>query len=115
MENNTYDVVVIGAGNGGLVAALTLQKKGKKVLLLEKGRVPGGFASSFKRGRFEFDASLHELCEYGTIENKGEVYELLERLGITDKITMLPIQETFSVYTFDTHEDYTLPVGKEAF
>ena len=115
MENNTYDVVVIGAGNGGLVAALTLQKKGKKVLLLEKGRVPGGFASSFKRGRFEFDASLHELCEYGTLENKGEVYELLERLGITDKITMLPIQETFSVYTLDTHEEYTMPVGKKAF
>ena len=32
--NNTFDVIVIGAGNGGLVAALTLQKKGKKVLLL---------------------------------------------------------------------------------
>ena len=70
-----FDAIVIGAGNGGLVAALTLQKQGKKVLLLEKGRVPGGFATSFIRGRFEFEASLHELCEYGTAENKGEVYE----------------------------------------
>ena len=113
--NNTFDVIVIGAGNGGLVAALTLQKKGKKVLLLEKGRVPGGFASSFKRGRFEFDASLHELCEYGTPVNKGEVYYLFESLGLTDKITMIPIQETFSIYTLDTHEQYTMPVGKEAF
>ena len=31
-----YDVIVIGAGNGGLVSALTLQRQGKKVLLLEK-------------------------------------------------------------------------------
>ena len=31
----TYDVVVIGAGNGGLTAAATLAKEGLDVLLLE--------------------------------------------------------------------------------
>lgn len=45
-----YDVIVIGAGNAGLVSALTLQKKGKKVLILEKSKMAGGVSSSFKRG-----------------------------------------------------------------
>ena len=31
----TYDVIVIGAGNGGLTAAATLAKEGLNVLLLE--------------------------------------------------------------------------------
>jgi len=30
-----YDAVVIGAGNGGLTAALTLARAGRKVLLLK--------------------------------------------------------------------------------
>ena len=80
MTTLTYDALVIGAGNGGLAAALRLAKSNKKVLLVERHLLGGGFATSFIRGRFEFDASLHELCEYGTIENKGEVYELLEEI-----------------------------------
>jgi hypothetical protein len=56
-----YDCIVIGAGNGGLVGALNLVKNGKKVLLLEKHNVPGGCATTFVRGRFEFDVALHQL------------------------------------------------------
>jgi len=47
-----YDAVVIGAGNGGLTAALTLARSGRKVLLLERHNIPGGCATSFVRGRF---------------------------------------------------------------
>ncbi|MFX1379791.1 MAG: FAD-dependent oxidoreductase, partial [Promethearchaeota archaeon] len=54
---DTYPVIVIGAGLGGLGAACQLTSVGKKVLLLEKHNVPGGFASSFVRGRFEFDSA----------------------------------------------------------
>ena len=59
--NKAYDVVVIGAGNGGLTAAIRVLQGGYSCLLLEKHNLPGGFATSFKRGRFEFEASLHEL------------------------------------------------------
>lgn len=115
MKNNEYDVIVIGAGNGGLTAALTLQKKGKKVLLLEKGRVPGGFASSFIRGRFEFEASLHELCEYGEENNKGEVYEIFEKLGINHQIETKIVPETFCVYETSTNNSYEMPIGENEF
>ena len=47
----TYDVIVIGAGNGGLAAAANCAKAGLSTLLLERHNIPGGSASSFVRGR----------------------------------------------------------------
>lgn len=110
-----YDAIVIGAGNGGLIAALTLQKAKKKVLLLESHNLPGGVATTFKRGRFEFEASLHELCQYGTEETKGDVRRLFEQLGVADKIPMVDTKETVHIQTLDTLEEYTMPVGVEQF
>lgn len=40
--NETYDVVVIGGGAGGLVAAITAQAHGLKTLVIEKSDVLGG-------------------------------------------------------------------------
>ncbi|WP_018971785.1 phytoene desaturase family protein [Rudaea cellulosilytica] len=37
-----YDVIIIGAGHNGLVAANYLAKAGKKVLVLERRNIPGG-------------------------------------------------------------------------
>ncbi len=80
MRNN-YDVIVIGAGNGGLAAAATCAKAGLKTLLLEKHNLPGGSASSFVRGRFEFEPSLHELCGVGTPDNPGDIAKTFDELG----------------------------------
>ncbi|EYF02569.1 phytoene desaturase family protein [Chondromyces apiculatus] len=55
-----YDALVIGAGFGGLGAALGLAERGARVLLCEALRYPGGCASTFERGgrRFESGATL---------------------------------------------------------
>ncbi len=42
MTRNSYDVIVIGAGHNGLVAAAYLAKQGKKVLVLERRTIVGG-------------------------------------------------------------------------
>lgn len=81
-----YDVIVIGAGNGGMTAALTVARAGKKVLLLESHNVPGGCATSFIRGRFEFEVALHQLSGIGTPEKPGPLRSVLDRLGVTNKL-----------------------------
>ena len=76
-----YGVIVIGAGNGGLAAAATTAKAGLKTLLLEKHNIPGGSASSFRRGRFEFEPSLHELAGVGDPGDPGRIEQFFDRIG----------------------------------
>ncbi len=108
-----FEVVVIGAGLGGLSAAASLAKEGKKVLLLEKHNVPGGYASSFVRGRFEFEISLHELSDLGNQEEKGPVWRLLNEYGVAPKVEFLYIPEFYRAVYPDL--DIIIPVGRENF
>lgn len=52
----TYDVAVIGAGFGGLGAALALAERGADVVLFEALSYPGGCASTFRRARRRHEA-----------------------------------------------------------
>jgi len=77
------DVVVVGAGLGGLGAAVTLADLGHSVLVLEQGHQPGGYAVAFERGPFRFDACLHGLDGMGP---GGVNAALLRRLGVADRV-----------------------------
>ena len=48
-------VVVIGAGFGGLAAAIRLQARGFSVTLLDKRDAPGGRAYVYRDAGFAFD------------------------------------------------------------
>jgi phytoene dehydrogenase-like protein len=56
---DSYDVVVIGGGLGGLTAANVLARAGRSVLLAEQHFKLGGLATWFRRGETVFDVALH--------------------------------------------------------
>ena len=107
-----YDIVVVGAGNAGMSAALQCQLAGKKTLLIEKHNLPGGAATSFVRGRFEIEPSLHEICDYGPDDNPGDVRNILEGYGV--HLKWLECKDCFRVisqYSDGTPMDVTMPAG----
>ena len=113
-----FDALVIGAGVGGLAAGATLAKHGLKTAVLEKNHTPGGVANSFRRGRFEFEISLHELCGFGPDERPyGSARKVLDALGLSDRIDWVKIPEAYRLITFDGAEriDATLPFGIDAY
>ena len=65
--------IVIGAGIGGIAAALRLSKKGYQVTVFESNKYPGGKLSAFSLGHYRFDAgpSLFTMPHY-----VNELFEL---------------------------------------
>tara|TARA_B100000700_G_scaffold328678_1_gene447322 strand:+ start:2722 stop:4284 length:1563 start_codon:yes stop_codon:yes gene_type:complete len=63
---NNLDAIVIGSGIGGLVTASQLSKKGAKVLVLERYKIPGGSGGSFKRKGYTFDVGASMIFGFGT-------------------------------------------------
>ena len=90
-----YDLVVVGAGNGGLMAACRASQMGLKTLVIEKHNLPGGCATSFRRGRFEFEATLHEITDFGEGPARGQLGYRFVELGI--EVEWLPIPDAFRV------------------
>lgn len=110
------DAVIIGAGNGGLAAGATLAKNGVKPLILEKHSSPGGFASSFVRGRFEFETALHELADYGPENNRGNLGQFFDELGLDVEFVAVP--DAYRLITVRDPEgnlDITMPLSFEAY
>ena len=64
---NTFDrdVVVIGAGFGGLATALRLAEEGARVTLAETLRYPGGCASTFEHKGYQFEAGATLFSGFG--------------------------------------------------
>ncbi len=109
-----YDVIVVGSGMAGLMAGTRLAKAGKKVLMLEKHNLTGGYATSFVRGRYEFEVSLHEACEFGDGKDGrgyGTVRKMFDDLGVDLEWVMVP--DAYRVILTDLGIDFTMPFGIE--
>jgi prolycopene isomerase len=106
---DSYDVVVVGAGLGGISVAGILARCGKSVLCVDRQDGPGGFAHSFTRGPYTFDPAVHVTVEAGPGLMVGN---LLEWLGAGDVCEFVPSKHVYRT----VFPDFSLapPVGLEA-
>ncbi|MEU7169229.1 NAD(P)/FAD-dependent oxidoreductase [Streptomyces morookaense] len=102
------DAVVVGAGNAGLTAAITLQQAGVRTLLVERHNVPGGCATSFRRGRYEFEVALHQLSGVGLEDQDFTLWGLFGKLGVSDRIDFVQEEDLYRAVVPGRH-DVTLP------
>ncbi|WP_267643955.1 phytoene desaturase family protein [Haloarchaeobius amylolyticus] len=105
----TWDTVVVGAGLGGLTAGATLAQRGRDVLVLERHSIPGGCATTFDRGDFEFEVSLHEIEGLDEHDPKRAI---LEDLGVFDALSFEPVDDLYRYTHGET--DLVVPHGVDA-
>jgi phytoene dehydrogenase-like protein len=106
-----YDAIVIGGALSGLACALTLAKKGKKVLVLERHNLPGGLSTSFVRGGIEMEATLHEMMSIGPEEQPLKIRTFFDEMGV--KINWLRVPEAYRISVPKEKIDITLHAGIE--
>jgi len=115
-----YDVVIIGAGIGGLVCGCYLAKAGLKVLIVEKNDKPGGYCSSFERDGYRFDVGVRYL---GGVK-RGVLGKILKELDLKDEIKFNQFDPTDKIMMpdnvvyiranpYDTIEEFKKSFSKE--
>jgi len=87
MNVKRYDVIIIGAGMGGLSCGSLLAKEGLKVLICEQSSKPGGYCVNFKRNGFTFAPAVHYLNEFGP---NSQMEDAFQTLGLPPEIEFCP-------------------------
>lgn len=93
----TYDVIVVGAGPGGLATAMQLAGTGAKVALVEKADRPGGRMKNLR-----FDGYT---CDTGPsiLQGPQVLGEVFHRAGLhlADHVDLLPVDPMFRMIFWD--------------
>jgi phytoene desaturase len=101
--------VVIGAGLGGLAAAIRLGARGYRVTVVEKLDIPGGRAGVFKQDGFTFDAGP-------TIITVPQVFEELWSMAgrnFAADVTLKPVSPFYTI-RFDDGSTFNAESDPEA-
>ena len=89
-----FDVVIIGAGLGGLLSAVFLAKEGRKVAIIEQNKQLGGCLQTFSFDKKLFDSCVHYI---GAIEPGQTQHKIFKYAGIMEDLAL----EKLSLNGFD--------------
>lgn len=107
-------ILIMGGGISGLVCGALLTKEGRKVIVLEKNKIPGGGLQCFSRNGVSFPTGMHFSGGFHPWE---PLYKIFNYLGILDKLHLVgdnksPFDEVVSLHD-NLH--YHLPRGRKAY
>ena len=88
--NKAFDILILGAGLGGLECALILSKKGFKVGMLEKNEHIGGTLQNFDLKDCSFSSGMHYL---GSLDEGQTLHKLFRYFNILDKLSLKRMED----------------------
>jgi prolycopene isomerase len=91
-DGSRFDVIVVGAGIGGLVTATQLASRGLKPLVLERYLIPGGSAGYFERDGYRFDVGASMIFGFGQQGTTNLLTRALAAVGQTVDTIPDPVQ-----------------------
>ncbi|MBU4261601.1 MAG: FAD-dependent oxidoreductase [Proteobacteria bacterium] len=103
---DSYDVIVVGSGLGGLTVSNRLARAGHDVLLLEHHHRLGGLATWFKRKNHTFDVSLHGF-PYGMVKTCRKYWNEAIKNSIVQLKNIVFDNPQFSLTTTFDRQDFT--------
>jgi all-trans-retinol 13,14-reductase len=112
LQSNEYNIVVIGAGLGGLLSAALLAKEGFKVLVLEKNKQIGGALQSFGLDGKLFESAVHYV---GSLAEGQTLHKLYTYLGIMDKLSLHKLDQACFDQIIIQDKTYSFAQGYEAY
>ena len=83
-DNDDFDVIVIGAGYGGVTAAALCAHQGKRVALIDKTPRAGGKSQTLDRKGYRYDM----FGAVGIPADNSRFHELVDVLGIADRVDL---------------------------
>ncbi len=98
------NIIIIGAGIGGLVAGNMLAQRGHKVTIFEAHSMPGGYTAGFHRQGYYFES--------GTLsfEASATIFKAMKDIGVFEKIDFVKQKIRLVAEDYDgtpeTYDDY---------
>lgn len=107
---NKFDIVIIGAGLGGLQSGVILSKKGFKVCVLEKNKAIGGTLQTFPRKDCNFSTGLHHI---GSLDKDQILHHLFNYFNLFDGIDYKKLDDAFDIFNI-AGKEYKYAQGFDA-
>lgn len=110
----TYDVVIVGSGLGGLLCAVILAKEGMSVAVIEQNKQIGGCLQTFSFEKKVFDSCVHYI---GAMEEGQTQRRIFDYAGISNGLKLKKLDnDCFDKIIFaEDEQEYPQAQGLENF